>query len=247
MEREIVVLADVNAVAREAANRLVEQARESIAARGRFTLALSGGSTPRALFALLASEAYRQKIDWNKTIVYWSDERCVPPDHVDSNYRLAHETLLSKAPIPAGNVHRLRGEIKPEQAALEYEQIIRREMPAQVGVPVFDLILLGLGPDGHTASLFPGTAVLHEKAKLIAANFVPKLNAYRLTFTPPLINAASEVMFLIAGADKADALRAVLEGEFKPDALPAQIVMPTSGQLTWLVDRAAGARLQRSA
>ena len=254
MEPELAVRADLNAVAREAADRCVTLAHGSIAERGRFTVALSGGSTPRALFVLLASEAYRNEIDWGRVIVFWGDERCVPPDHADSNYRLARETLLSKVPIPAGNVHRVRGEVNPEQAALEYEQAVRREVgtptlvgtvgPTEVGVPIFDLILLGLGPDGHTASLFPGTPAIYERTRRVAANFVPKLNAHRITFTPVLINAASNVMFLVSGGEKADTLRAVLEGEFKPEALPAQIIKPENGRLTWLVDRAAGARLQ---
>jgi len=245
MEREIVVLAGLNAVAREAADRWIALARESIAARGRFTVALSGGSTPRALFSLLASEAHRDQVEWGRTVVFWSDERCVPPDHADSNYGMAREALLSKVPIPTGNVHRMRGEVNPERAALEYEQTVRRELPTEVGAPVFDLILLGMGPDGHTASLFPGTPAIHEKARLVAANFVPKLNAHRITFTPPLINAAAHVMFLVAGSDKADVLRAVLEGEFKPDVLPAQLVKPVDGQLAWLVDRAAATHIKK--
>ncbi len=254
MEREIVVLPDLNAVVREAANRIVALANGSIAAAGRFTMALSGGSTPRALFSLLASDAYRDRVEWHTVLVLWSDERCVPPDHADSNYRLANETLLTRVPLPARNVHRMRGEVNPEQAALEYEQAVWREVgvpasagvaePTKVGTPSFDLILLGMGPDGHTASLFPGTPAIHERTRLVTANFIPKLNAHRITFTPVLINAASNVMFLVSGGDKADTLRAVLEGEFKPAALPAQIVQPANGRLTWLVDRAAGARLQ---
>jgi 6-phosphogluconolactonase len=245
MKPDVKVLPDPNAVAREAAEVWASLSRESIGARGRFNAALSGGSTPRALFTLLASDAYRRQIEWDRTVVFWSDERCVPPDHADSNYRLAHESLLSKVKIPPGNVHRMRGEANPEQAALEYEQLVRREVraPTSSDVPSFDLLLLGMGADGHTASLFPGTAALHEKQRLVAANVVPKLNARRLTFTPPLINAASNVVFLVAGSEKADALRAVLEGDFKPDVLPAQIVKPANGTVTWLVDRAAAARL----
>ena len=246
MNRDVVVLADLAAVARAAANRLVARARESIAGHGTFSVALSGGSTPRALFDVLASDDYRDRIEWGRARVFWSDERCVPPDHPDSNYRLAHEALLSKVAIAPGNAHRLRGEIDPGQAALEYEQIVRREVaaPATGGAPAFDLILLGMGPDGHTASLFPGTVVLREDTRLVAANFVPRLNAHRLTFTPPLINAAASVTFMVAGSDKAETLRAVLEGEHQPDALPAQIIRPASGQLTWLVDRAAASQLR---
>jgi 6-phosphogluconolactonase len=246
MNREVVVLADLAAVAREAADRLAALARESIAAHEAFAVALSGGSTPRALFEVLASADYRDRVEWGRALVFWSDERCVPPDHLDSNYRLARQALLSKVAIAPGNAHRLRGEIDPGQAALEYEQIIRREVtaPTTGGVPTFDLILLGMGPDGHTASLFPGTAALREEARLVAANFVPRLNAHRLTFTPPLINAAANVMFMVAGSGKAETLRAVLEGEHQPDGLPAQIVSPANGRLTWLVDRAAASQLR---
>ncbi len=246
MNREVVVLAGLEAVAREAANRLVARAHESIATHETFSVALSGGSTPRALFEVLASDDYRDRVEWGRALVFWSDERCVPPDHPDSNYRLAREALLSKVAIAPGNVHRLRGEIDPGQAALEYEQIVRREVaaPTTGGVPTFDLILLGMGPDGHTASLFPGTEALREDMRLVAANFVPRLNAHRLTFTPPLINAAARVMFIVAGSDKAETLRAVLEGEYQPDALPAQIVRPANGQVTWLVDRAAASQLR---
>ncbi|HLF28322.1 MAG TPA: 6-phosphogluconolactonase [Anaerolineae bacterium] len=244
MEPEIVVRSDLNSVAREAADRFVAIARQSIVAHGKFTLALSGGSTPRALFTLLASSGYQGQIDWEHTLVFWGDERCVPPDHADSNYRMARELLLAWVHIPEGNVHRARGEINPEQAALEYEQTVRREAPASTGIPSFDLILLGIGPDGHTASLFPGTPAIHEQTRLVVANFVPKLGAHRITFTPPLINAAAHVMFLASGADKADVLRAILEGEHKPDLLPAQIVKPASGQLTWLIDRTAAAHLR---
>jgi 6-phosphogluconolactonase len=244
MDREIVVLADLDQASRETAERLVKIARDAIAGRGRFTLALSGGSTPATLFSLLASEAYRDRIEWGKTIVMWSDERCVPPDHPDSNYGMARDLLLSKVSVPAGNVHRIRGEISPAQAALEYEHAVRREIrtPAETGIPVFDLILLGMGPDGHTASLFPGTLAIHEQTRLVVSHLVPKLAARRITFTPPLINAAAHVVFLVAGQDKADALRAVLQDDFRPDTLPAQIVRPLSGQLTWLVDRAAAAK-----
>jgi len=247
MNREIVILADLDQASREAAERLVKIARDAIAARGRFTLALTGGSTPATLFSLLASEAYRDRIEWGKTIVMWSDERCVPPDHPDSNYGMARDLLLSKVSVPAGNVHRMRGEISPAQAALEYEQTVRREIRtlAETGTPVFDLVLLGMGPDGHIASLFPGTLAIHEQTRLVVSHLVPKLAVQRITFTSPLINAAAHVVFLVAGQAKADALRAVLEGDFRPDTLPAQIVRPLTGQLTWLVDRAAAAKLRQ--
>jgi len=245
MSREIVTRVDLYQVAREAADRFTALAHESIAARGRFAVALSGGATPRALFWLLASAEYRDRIEWRWLLVFWSDERCVPRDHPDSNYGAARELLLSRVPIPAGSVHRMRGEIDPEQAALEYEQLIEREVgtPAD-GVPVFDLVFLGLGPDGHTASLFPGTAALHDRTRLVAANFVPKLSTFRITFTPRLINASARVIFLVTGPDKAAALRAVLEGEFNPDVLPAQLIRPAGGAVTWLIDETAGRHLR---
>jgi len=242
---EVVVLPDLIAVARETAGRIAVVARESVAARGSFTIALSGGATPRALFEELAGEDYCEAVDWSATKVLWSDERCVPPDHADSNYRVAYETLLSKVDLPPHQVYRIRGEDEPESAALEYEQIVRREVTSREDLPAFDVILLGMGTDGHTASLFPGTRALREQARLVVANEVPKLDAHRITFTIPLINAALNVMFLVAGTDKAEVLRAVLEGAYHPDVLPSQQVRPLRGRLTWLVDRSAAERLQR--
>lgn len=240
----IILCDDPAALSREAAARLVQRANEAVAARSRFTLALSGGSTPRALYLRLAASPWRERIPWKATHVFWGDERCVPPDHPDSNYGMAHTALLAHVPIPAGNVHRLHGEMDPATAAAEYEGVLRAVFGLQPGeLPRFDLILLGLGEDGHTASLFPGTAAVHERERLVVAHWVEKLNAYRLTLTPPVLNAAAEVVFLVAGAAKAGVLRQVLKGEYEPDRYPAQIVRPADGTLVWLVDRAAARRL----
>ena len=235
------VYPDADHLARAAAEHFATLAAEAIAARGQFTVALSGGSTPRAAYALLAAE----EVDWPRVHVFWGDERCVPPDHLDSNYRLAREALLDHVPLPAGNVHRIRGEINPEQAAADYERTLRSFFARRPEEPTarFDLILLGMGEDGHTASLFPGTAALHEQTRWVLAHYVDKLRAWRVTLTPVVINAAAQVTFIVAGAGKADQLRQVLAGPYQPDALPAQIVRPTDGRLLWLTDEAVVAHL----
>lgn len=232
MKPEIVVLPDPAAVTREATDRFVALARSALTAQGRFTVALSGGSTPKLLYEQLAT----QPIEWEHVHVFWGDERCVPPDHPDSNYGMAQRALLAHINIPAQNVHRLRGELDPAQAAQQYEDELRAIFGT---LPRFDLILLGLGADAHTASLFPGTPALHEQRRWVIAQYVDKLQAQRLTLTPPIINQAANVIFLIAGSDKAAALRSVWHGSPDPDHFPAQIVRPATGHLSWLVDRAA--------
>jgi 6-phosphogluconolactonase len=229
---EVMVLPDPLSLAREAADRFVALARSAIAARGRFTVALSGGSTPRLLYEQLVA----QPIAWQYVHVFWGDERCVPPDHPNSNYDLAQRGLLSHVDIPAQNVHRLQGELDPAQAAQHYETELRDFFGTQ---PRFDLILLGMGADAHTASLFPGTPALHEQQHWVVAHYVDKLQAERLTLTPPIINAAANVIFLIAGSAKAAALRSVWHGPHDPDRFPAQSIVPTAGRIIWLVDQAA--------
>lgn len=234
------------AVARAAAERLVGLAREAVAARGRFTLALSGGSTPRTLFGFLAKAPFRDQVDWRRLEVFWGDERCVPPTHADSNYRMARETLLDAVPIPGDHVHRILAETEDHAAAAAaYEAEIARALGATPGAapPAFDLVLLGMGPDGHTASLFPGTAALAERERWVVANWVPKFAAHRITLTWPILNRAAHVLFLVAGADKAPVLREVLEGPPDLERLPSQGIQPQTGRLVWLVDRAAAARL----
>jgi len=236
------ILPDAAAVAQAAADRFVALARSAVAANGQFTVALSGGSTPKTMFARLID----QPVDWASVHVFWGDERCVSPEDVDSNYRMACEALLNHVPVPEQNVHRMQGEINPTQAASNYTAELRA-MFGRVEWPRFDLILLGLGTDAHTASLFPGTGVIHEEQRWVVGHFVESLKAYRITLTPPVINHAENVIFLVAGTDKAAALQSVLEPSLiDPDQFPAQIVRPVAGTLTWLIDQAAAAQLSLS-
>jgi 6-phosphogluconolactonase len=230
---------DADAFADAAAAVFIESAIASVADRGRFSIALSGGSTPRAVFARLAGdETARLKVSWRQIDWWWSDERTVPPGDPDSNFRMAFESLLGHVPIDPARVHRLKGEVEPAQAASEYERELRAAFGVSAGeIPRFDLVLLGLGADGHTASLFPGTPAVTERERLVVANDVPAMRAVRLTFTLPLINRARRVAFLVSGAEKAPILARVLEGP--RGALPAQLVSPDDGELVWIVDSAA--------
>jgi 6-phosphogluconolactonase len=238
---------DLDAVARATADLLV-QLQATDRPQEHFNIALSGGSTPRALHRLLVAPPYRERVDWESMQYFWGDERFVPPDDPESNYRMARETLLAEAPVTSDQVHRVpteRGD--PAMVAELYEADIRRDMNVLPGqFPRFDLILLGMGPDGHCASLFPHTEALHVRDRLVTANFVPKLNANRITFTVPVINNAATVVFLVAGADKADALAAVLEGPHDPETYPSQLIAPEHGALYWLVDRAAATKLRQA-
>lgn len=248
------VLADGVELARTAAEEFASRTAEAARAHGLATVALAGGSTPRALYALLAGDgdpSFRARIPWDRIHFFWGDERHVPPDHADSNYRMAHEALLSRVPAPPPHVHRVRAESPDAGAAAdEYEREIRdfftsRRLMAGA-FPRFDLVLLGMGPDGHTASLFPGTAVVHERERIVGAPWVPKLRAHRITLTPLALNSAAAVIFLVSGEEKAETLRAVLEGERQPDLLPSQLIRPAAGELVWLMDRAAAQRLRHS-
>lgn len=240
---EIRILTTPQELFAAAAEEVVRVANEAVSERGRFTIALSGGSTPKALFNLLATNA-RTTLPWERTCFFWSDERHVPPDHPDSNYRMANEAMLSKVPVPAGNIFRMQAE-DPDAASVAetYEKTLRKVFQTTDGTPRFDLILLGMGPDAHTASLFPGTAGLHEKSKLVVANWVEKLNTHRLSFTFPLLNAARCVAFLVSGTDKAAALRSVLEENVPVEQCPAKGVRPADGNLMWFLDRAAASSL----
>ena len=246
------VAPDAEALARLAAHHFRAAAAGAVRRGGRFAVALAGGSTPRALYAELARSAAAPEpaVDWSRARVFWGDERCVPPDHPDSNYRMARETLLDQVAIPRDRIHRMRGEdADPDRAAALYEAELRAALGASEeavpGIPRLDLVLLGLGPDAHTASLFPGSPALEETVRLVAAPFVAKLNARRLTLTPPALNAALRVMFLVSGSGKAAPLRDVLEGEVRPDVHPAQCVRPSSGTVLWLADAAAASLLRR--
>ncbi|HEX9058103.1 MAG TPA: 6-phosphogluconolactonase [Ktedonobacterales bacterium] len=239
------VFDDVAALSRAAADALAEVAAKAVRQHGRFRVALSGGSTPQALFKLLAHAPYHDRVSWSRTFVFWGDERCVPPTSADSNYRMARETLLFHVPVPATQVYRMPGEAAdPEAGARLYEMSLRRAFALAPGeMPRFDLILLGMGSDGHTASLFPHTSALRVTDRLVVANRVEKLNTTRLTLTVPVLNNAATVLFLVAGDDKAGALKAVLRGPKHPEEYPAQLVAPHDGELVWLVDRAAAAGL----
>jgi 6-phosphogluconolactonase len=245
--REIRLCQDAAALASQTAAEFCRLAQACVAAQGRFTVALAGGSTPRAAYTLLASDAYRDRLPWDKIHVFWGDERHVPPDHADSNYRMANEAMLSKIRIPTANIHRILSEQDAQQAADAYEATLRSFFGLEAGgLPRFDLILLGMGPDGHTASLFPGTAAVHETTRLMAAPWVEKFTTYRITMTPPVLCNAAYVLFAAGGADKTETLCQVLEGEYQPDLYPSQVVTPTHGHLLWLVDNAAARLLSKT-
>jgi 6-phosphogluconolactonase len=241
---EIRVLTTPQELFAAAAEEVVRAANEAVSQRGRFTIALSGGSTPKSLFNLLASNA-KAALPWDRTFFFWGDERHVPPTDPDSNYRMVEEAMLSKVPVPPGNIFRMPAENPDAAAAAEaYEKTLRKFFQLEAGgVPRFDLILLGMGPDGHTASLFPGTAALQEKSRLVVANWVEKLKTHRLSFTLPVLNAARCVAFLVSGTDKAATLKTVLEEKAPGEQYPSKLVSPTDGRLIWFVDRAAASEL----
>jgi len=209
---------------------------------------LAGGSTPRLTYELLTDARYKRIIDWNNVHVFWSDERCVPPNHQDSNYHMAKTALLDQVDIPATRIHRIQSEIDPQTAAERYERELRDYFEGRLGIARarFDLLLLGLGADGHTASLFPGTPAVRETKRWTAAQRIDKLGAWRITLTPPAINAAKTIMFLVTGNDKAEAVQKVLTAPFQPDDLPAQIVKPEDGNVIWMLDNAAAALIRPS-
>jgi 6-phosphogluconolactonase len=232
---EFKVLSDPKEVTAEAARRIVAAAGAKLADPHHFfSLVLSGGSTPKALYELLAGEPYRSQLNWSNVEIYFGDERCVPPDHPDSNFLMAHTAMLSKLPIPEPNIHRMRGELPPEQAATEYGQLLKDRFHDRGP----DVVLLGMGDDGHTASLFPGTTALSETKHRCIANFVPRLNTWRITMSYPFLNTAHQVMILATGANKAARIKEVLEGPKDLQRLPIQGIEP-AGQLTWLLDVAA--------
>lgn len=250
--RSIEVLATAADLFHAAAEEFIRAARTAIGAQGRFTVALSGGSTPEALYSLLAAN-YASFV-WNRVFLFFGDERHVPPTDPESNYRMVNESLLTKIAIPSENVFRVLAENPDaDAAASDYESRLRRFFEIRPGdrsedrppeFPRFDLILLGMGPDGHTASLFPDSAALDEQSRLVVANWVAKFNTHRITLTFPVLNRAAEVMFLASGADKAEMLRQVLEGKNTPP-LPSQRVQPSDGKLLWMLDEAAAAKLTR--
>jgi 6-phosphogluconolactonase len=230
---------------RAAANLFAARAAEAVSAQGRFTAALSGGKTPVALYDLLAKNPCASQIPWARVHLFWGDERCVPPDHADSNYRMTRECLLDHVPIPPVNVHRMPGEMDPAEAAARYEGQLRDFFASRGdSPPVFDFILLGLGEDGHTASLFPGTRAIRESARWVVGHYVDAQKGWRITLTPPVINAARMVVFIVSGAGKAAVVKEIQEGPLRPNTLPAQVVRPAGGDLVWMLDREAAALLK---
>lgn len=233
-------------VAAGAAELFASNAAAAVEARGVARIAVSGGTTPKAMFALLADQGapYFARVPWDRLHLFWVDERCVPPTDTESNYRMTNEAMLSKVPLPSTQIYRMEGELDPQVAASRYEAEIRRVFRLEgAETPVFDLVLLGMGDDGHTASLFPHTQALHELGRLVVANHVPQKDTWRITLTWPVINHARKVAFLIEGAAKADVLHEVLLGEYDPEARPSQLIRPASGELMFLLDAAAAAKL----
>jgi len=246
---DIRIVENVERLSWEAAEEFVRQARDAVRTRGTFTVALAGGSTPKAFYGLLGSQRgapFRARVPWDATHFFWGDERHVPPDHPDSNFRMANEAMLSRVPVAPQNVHRIHAENPdPSKAAEDYDQELREFFRLPSGqFPRFDLVLLGIGPDGHTASLFPGTDAVQEQKKLVAAPWVERFRTYRITLTPPVLNNAARIIFLVSGKEKAETLREILQGEFQPHRFPAQLIRPTNGRLLWLVERAAGRLLR---
>jgi len=239
-ERIVTVLPDAAALAAAAADHLLAVVEATLARRDVAHVALAGGSTPRAANALLSAPPRRDALDWSRVVFWFGDERCVPPDDAESNYRMNRETLLDPLQIPTSHVHRMRGEDDPTAAAADYDVVLRREIGER---PRLDLVLLGMGPEGHTASLFPGTVAGIDNDKSCIAHYVPKLDKWRITLTPRAINDARNVAVTAGGAEKADALHEVLQGVRDADTYPAQIVRPHDGELRWIVDEAAASRL----
>jgi 6-phosphogluconolactonase len=237
------IYSTLDGLIRASAEQIAALLIQGVRARGSTTIALSGGSTPGRVYALLGSDPFRAGIPWESVHVFWGDERCVPPESLESNYRMASEALLGHITIPPQNVHRIRAEQSPSSAAEDYEKEIRRTFElVDVPLPRFDIILLGLGDDGHTASLFPGTSALNERRKLVADTYVEKLRAHRITLTLPVINNASHILFLVSGKGKAKTLHDVLQGDRL--LFPAQYVRPSAGELLWMVDQDAASQLE---
>lgn len=228
---------------KKAGQIFVETAAEAVRERGRFVAALSGGNTPKKLYELLAQPYFRDRIPWAETYLFWGDERCVPPHHPESNFGAVQKALLSRVPVPSSHVFRVPGEMPPAEAARSYESNLKSFFKLEYTAPEFDLILLGVGEDGHTASLFPGTEAVKEKNRWVVSSRVPSAAMDRVTFTFPLINAARRILFLCSGVGKSTILKEVLRDDLPRNRFPAQMVSPDSGELVWLLDPAAAAKL----
>jgi len=245
VEREIRILPDGAAIAKRAAQEFIHAAAGAVRDKGSFNVVLAGGSTPKALYSLLVNDpTLRSQVSWDKMHLFFGDERHVPPDHPDSNFRMATEAMIAKAPLKPEQVTRIKGEYPDtEKAALEYENALREYFKLKDGDPRFDLLFAGMGNEGHTLSLFPGTKALHADGRLVVRNWIGKLYTERVTLTAPAASNAAQIIFIVTGADKALALKGVLEGPFEPEQLPAQLLQPQNGKLLWLVDAAAGSML----
>lgn len=250
MPRPIVVTYSVSPSPEEVAHAGCElfcfAAKVAVKARGAARIAISGGSTPKAMLAMLADrrQTYFDEVPWDRLSLYWVDERCVPPDHEDSNYRMTREAMLDKVPLDPERVYRMEGELEPEVAAARYESTLRNSFRLEgAETPTFDLILLGMGDDGHTASLFPHTQALENITDLVVANHVPQKDTWRITLTAPVINQGREVAFLIEGEQKAQVVHDVFLGPRQPGTYPSQLIRPASGRLTLLLDAAAASKL----
>ena len=243
---EYIVEPDSAALALRAAHQFVAIAEQAAARRGRARIAISGGSTPKAAFQLLADpgQPFLTQMPWDKLDLYWVDERTVPPDHPDSNYRMTKEAMLDRVPLKPEQIHRMEGELGPEVAAARYESLLRNTFRLEgAETPRFDLVQLGMGDDGHTASLFPHTEAIHEMGRLVTANQVPQKDTWRITLTWPVINHADSVFFLIGGANKANLVKEVFTGPRDPERLPSQLIWPSGGILTLVLDKDAAAQL----
>jgi len=249
---DVEVLPNAAALADAAAEQIAGAAARAIDASGRFVIALSGGSTPRRTYERLAQEPYLSRIQWNSVHVIWGDERCVPPGDPDSNYRMAHDALLEHVPVPAANIYRIHGEDDPVEAAASYEKMLRALLRTANGAPsstagrCIDLAILGLGDNGHTASLFPESAAAREAERWVMAESVDASPSWRITLTAPVLNAATELLFIVSGNQKANVLSRVLDGPRIPQQLPAQLIVPTHGRSHWLVDSAAATELAKA-
>jgi len=237
------VLPGLEAMSWLAAHAFTDLSKKLVEENGAFSAAISGGATPRRLYELLGSEQYSGEIPWEKVHIFWTDERCVPPGSPDSNYGSARGLMLSRVPIPDGNVHRIKGEEKPEEAALMYEDEIRRFF-GRSAMPVFDLVILGVGEDGHTASLFPGSDALGEMERLAVPVYAERLKSRRVTLTLPAINNADRVLFMVAGEAKAEAVHRVIDGVYGDPHYPASLVHPVHGKLFWFIDEPAASKLK---
>lgn len=248
MTRKIEVYSNSQSLARAAATHFSDVAEAAVTTQHRFTVALAGGNTPRLTYQLLTTSEFTSMVDWSKTFVFWGDERCVPPQDPESNYHMARDYLLDYVKMPMGNIYRMKGEDDPVQAAIDYEEMLRKfftgaRIDDEVIRPRFDLVMLGLGDDGHTASLFPGTDALRERDRWAVANYVEAKDSWRLTLTPVALNSAAQVIFIVSGASKAEMLRKILHEDVEADEYPAKLIQPDDGEVLWLVDDAAASKL----